>query len=83
VPLFIKHALTGITPGGIVLMHDGGGNRDHTVRALPQLITEYKKRGYRFVTVPELMEMQDKEVKLAAAAKQVPPKVQSTVPKPE
>ncbi|MEW5860974.1 MAG: polysaccharide deacetylase family protein [Cyanobacteriota bacterium] len=83
VPIFLKHALTGITSGGIVLMHDGGGNRDHTVRALPQLITEYKKRGYRFVTVPELMEMQDKEVKLAAAAKRVPPKVQPAVPKPE
>ena len=83
VPIFLKHALTGITSGGIVLMHDGGGNRDHTVRALPQLITEYKKRGYRFVTVPELMEMQDKEVKLASAAKRVPPKVQPAVPKPE
>lgn len=83
VPIFLKHALAGITPGGIVLMHDGGGNRDHTVRALPQLISEYKKRGYRFVTVPELMEMKDKEVKLAAPAKPVPPKAQSAVLKPE
>ncbi|MFE1746489.1 polysaccharide deacetylase family protein [Coleofasciculus sp. H7-2] len=83
VPIFLKQALAGITSGGIVLMHDGGGNRDHTVRALPQLIAEYKKRGYRFVTVPELMEMQDKEVKLAAAAKPAPPKAQPAVPKTE
>lgn len=83
VPIFLKHALAGITSGGIVLMHDGGGNRDHTVRALPQLIGEYKKRGYRFVTVPELMEMKEKEVKLAAVAKAAPPKAQSAVPKSE
>lgn len=69
VPVFIKSALKGATSGGMVLMHDGGGNRTHTVQALPQLIIEYQKRGYKFVTVPELMEMQDKEVKLAAGKK--------------
>jgi peptidoglycan-N-acetylglucosamine deacetylase len=47
--------------GGIVLMHDGGGNRSKTVQALPQVIAQLKKRGYTFVTVPELMEMQNKE----------------------
>ncbi len=49
-------------PGGIVLLHDGGGNRSRTVRALPGIIDELKNRGYRFVTVPELMEMKVKEV---------------------
>lgn len=44
-------------PGAIVLMHDGGGDRSRTVEALETIIAELKNRGYRFVTVPELLEM--------------------------
>jgi len=40
--------------GGIVLMHDGGGNRSETVRALPQLIARVRARGFRFATVSDL-----------------------------
>jgi cellulose synthase/poly-beta-1,6-N-acetylglucosamine synthase-like glycosyltransferase/peptidoglycan/xylan/chitin deacetylase (PgdA/CDA1 family) len=40
--------------GGIVMMHDGGGNRAQTVAALPQILTILKRRGFRFVTVGEL-----------------------------
>ncbi|NET48491.1 MAG: polysaccharide deacetylase family protein, partial [Merismopedia sp. SIO2A8] len=43
--------------GGIILLHDGGGDRSKTVRALPTMITELKQRGYKFVTVPELLEI--------------------------
>jgi chitin deacetylase len=50
-------------PGGIILLHDGGGDRSHTVQALPKLIAQLKKRGYKFVTVPELLKMQDKKLK--------------------
>jgi peptidoglycan/xylan/chitin deacetylase (PgdA/CDA1 family) len=42
-------------PGGIALMHDGGGNRAQTVAALPTIIKTLRARGYRFVTVPELL----------------------------
>lgn len=49
--------------GGIVLMHDGGGNRSKTVEALPNIIAELRKQGYKFVTVPELLQMQDEESK--------------------
>jgi len=45
----------------IVLMHDGGGNRSTTVKALPQIIVQLKEQGYSFVTVPELLEMNDEE----------------------
>ena len=48
----------GATPppgkGGIVLMHDGGGNRSETVEALKQLIPRLKGRGYQFVRVSDL-----------------------------
>lgn len=52
-------------PGGIVLLHDGGGNRSKTIRALPVIITELRKQGYQFVTVPELLEMAQQELEMA------------------
>jgi peptidoglycan-N-acetylglucosamine deacetylase len=42
-------------PGSIVLMHDGGGNRSETVAALPRIIRTFKGRGYRMVTVSQLL----------------------------
>ncbi|MDM9380893.1 polysaccharide deacetylase family protein [Chlorogloeopsis sp. ULAP01] len=54
------------SPGGIVLMHDGGGNRSHTVAALPQIISKFKQQGYRFVTIPELFELQEQDEKMIA-----------------
>ncbi|MEG4997504.1 polysaccharide deacetylase family protein [Microcoleus sp. B4-D4] len=56
---FVNNVLKGAKPGAIVLMHDGGGDRSRTVKALPEMIAGLKKQGYRFVTVPELLEMQD------------------------
>jgi peptidoglycan-N-acetylglucosamine deacetylase len=37
----------------IVLMHDGGGNRDATVAALPSVIDDYRRHGYQFVTLQD------------------------------
>jgi chitin deacetylase len=45
----------GVHPGSIVLMHDGGGWRGNTLRALPQIITRLRARGYRFVTIAQLL----------------------------
>ena len=41
--------------GNIVLLHDAGGDRTQTIAALPRIITELRKHGYRFVTVSELL----------------------------
>jgi len=49
------HVLEAVTPGAIVLMHDGGGDRSETVAALPEIIAELRRRGYRLVTVPQLV----------------------------
>ena len=43
------------TSGSIVLMHDGGGSRSQTVAALPSIISSLKGRGYKLVTVSELL----------------------------
>ncbi len=53
--VFVKNVLRDAKPGGIVLMHDGGGDRSRTVTALPKMIQGLKQQGYRFVTVPELL----------------------------
>jgi cellulose synthase/poly-beta-1,6-N-acetylglucosamine synthase-like glycosyltransferase/peptidoglycan/xylan/chitin deacetylase (PgdA/CDA1 family) len=40
--------------GGIVMLHDGGGDRSQTVAAVRQLIPRLRARGFRFVTVSQL-----------------------------
>ncbi|TAO06010.1 MAG: polysaccharide deacetylase family protein [Phormidium sp. SL48-SHIP] len=51
----LDQVLAQIHPGAIVLLHDGGGPRHHTVAALPQLIESLQQQGYEFLTVTELM----------------------------
>ena len=60
-PTLIDKVLTQTTPGGIILLHDGGGDRSNTVEALPQIITALKQQGYQFVTIPELLEIESKQ----------------------
>jgi peptidoglycan/xylan/chitin deacetylase (PgdA/CDA1 family) len=50
-----------IRGGDVILMHDGGhlsptADRSATVTATDHIISRYKGEGYRFVTVPEMME---------------------------
>jgi peptidoglycan/xylan/chitin deacetylase (PgdA/CDA1 family) len=42
-------------PGAIILMHDGGGPRDETLAALPEIIDTLRARGYGFETVSALL----------------------------
>jgi peptidoglycan/xylan/chitin deacetylase (PgdA/CDA1 family) len=51
----VHNVLSGVKPGAIVLMHDGGGDRAQTVAALPTIIRRLQRRGYRLVTVPQLL----------------------------
>jgi len=41
--------------GSSILLHDGGGDRSETVKLIPLLIQELRKRGYTFVTVSQLI----------------------------
>jgi polysaccharide deacetylase len=52
----IQNVLGSTHNGSIILMHDGGGNRSETVAALPTIITTLTQRGYRFVTLPRMIE---------------------------
>lgn len=51
----VSNALRGVTSGSIILMHDGGGNRDQDLEALPKIIAQLQQQGYTFVTVDELL----------------------------
>ena len=58
--LIVKRVLAGVTNpdpgkrGQVVLLHDGGGDRSQTVKALPVLIDQLRARGYTFVPVSTL-----------------------------
>lgn len=55
----VNRVVERVKPGEIILMHDGGGDRSRTVQALPKIIEQLTLRGYKFVSVPELLQMQD------------------------
>jgi peptidoglycan-N-acetylglucosamine deacetylase len=42
-------------PGSIKVMHDGGGDRSQTVAAMRRIVPALQHRGYRLVTVTELL----------------------------
>ncbi len=46
----------------IILLHDAGGNRQATIDALPQIIDSFRKGGYRFARVGELIAKNRSEV---------------------
>ena len=48
--------------GNIILLHDGGGNRAETVRALPMIIDGIRAKGYEIAPVYELLGMQKANV---------------------
>jgi cellulose synthase/poly-beta-1,6-N-acetylglucosamine synthase-like glycosyltransferase len=63
----IARAITPRGPsGGIVLLHDGGGDRSQTVAALERAVPRLKARGFRFVRVSELAGLPPYEVELSA-----------------
>ena len=58
----VRRILKNLKPGDIIGLHDGDGDhlvyqqsRQQTVEALPLLIQEIKKRGFQFVTLPEML----------------------------
>ncbi|EAW36720.1 polysaccharide deacetylase family protein [Lyngbya sp. PCC 8106] len=58
VTVLANRVINQVHSGAIVLLHDGGGSRHRTIEALPLIIYTLKQQGYRFVTVPELLQIQ-------------------------
>ncbi|MGE7624539.1 polysaccharide deacetylase family protein [Viridibacillus sp. NPDC096237] len=55
----INKVVNGTSPGNVILFHDGGGNRTQTIKALKKIIPELQKQGYKFVTVSELIDINE------------------------
>ena len=60
-----KKVISEVEGGAIILMHDGrnlaaGHNRTSTVAALPEIILSLQDKGYNFVTLPQLLELEVK-----------------------
>jgi peptidoglycan-N-acetylglucosamine deacetylase len=51
----VRDTVEAAARGGVVLLHDGGGDRTATIRALPQIIAGLRARGVRFVTLSSLV----------------------------
>jgi peptidoglycan-N-acetylglucosamine deacetylase len=50
-----QRVLAQVQPGSIVISHDGGGPRGQTLAAYPAIISALRSRGYRIVTIPQLL----------------------------
>lgn len=51
----IIRAAEQVRPGGIILMHDGGGIRSQTVAAVPTIVRYLRHHGFTLVTIPQLL----------------------------
>ncbi len=55
----VARVLENVKPGDIILSHE----RENTLKALRVIIPELKKRGYKFVTVSELLDENKRKMK--------------------
>ncbi len=56
-----RDVIEAVEPGSIILLHDGGGDRSATIKALPWIIHQLERDGYSFVTLDELRKAQKKK----------------------
>lgn len=55
VDTIVKRATQNMHPGAIILCHAGGGTREQTVAAVPQILEQWTNAGYTFVTIADLL----------------------------
>lgn len=53
----VRRVMDNVRPGSVVLMHDGGGDRRNTVKALPTMIERLKAAGYEIVTLDAIADL--------------------------
>ncbi|MDX6378682.1 MAG: peptidoglycan-N-acetylglucosamine deacetylase, partial [Gaiellaceae bacterium] len=51
----VQRVKKALRPGSIILLHDGGGDREKTIAALPRILDEIARQGYTAVTVTQLL----------------------------
>ncbi|WP_307412456.1 glycosyltransferase [Neobacillus ginsengisoli] len=60
--VIVKRVIDQLPKGNVILLHDAGGDRSNTVKALPMIIEELKKRGYTFTTIAHLIGKSDSQI---------------------
>lgn len=53
--LVARYVLSRAYPGSIIILHDGGPSRAHTPEVIDRIVPVLVERGYRFVTLSELV----------------------------
>ena len=53
--VIVKRVMQQLPLGHVILLHDAGGDRTATVKALPEIIQRLKAKGYTFVTVSQIL----------------------------
>ncbi|MFD5478619.1 bifunctional polysaccharide deacetylase/glycosyltransferase family 2 protein [Streptomyces hawaiiensis] len=64
----VKWATPKGTSGASVLMHDAGGDREQTIKALPEYIEKMRAKGYTFTTISGVIEARTATERQAARA---------------
>jgi cellulose synthase/poly-beta-1,6-N-acetylglucosamine synthase-like glycosyltransferase/peptidoglycan/xylan/chitin deacetylase (PgdA/CDA1 family) len=66
VATIVRRTIPNGSTGGVVLMHDAGGNRSQTVAALEQLIPRLQRAGWRFCTLAQMLGVPESTVQTPA-----------------
>jgi len=56
-----RYILSNVRPGSIIILHDYGARGERTFTALATILPELDRRGFRVVTLSELLEIQSSE----------------------
>lgn len=51
--------ISNVTPGAIILLHDGGGERGASIAATEIIVRKLQAQGYKFQTVSQMLKLQD------------------------
>jgi peptidoglycan-N-acetylglucosamine deacetylase len=52
-----NRVISKVTPGAIILLHDGGGERGASVTATKIIVSKLQAQGYKFLTVSEMLKL--------------------------
>lgn len=66
----VRNATPPARTGGVILLHDGGGDRSQTVAALKRLVPRLRRRGFHFVSYSTLAGLGRAQVDLPASSAQ-------------
>lgn len=66
----VRHVMQNVRPGSIILLHVMPANRQPSLAAVPEIVRQLRARGYRFVTVSELLKLRG-EADLQVVARRI------------